>query len=197
MMLKPRCHSGCQEFRSRSIAAFTLLEMLVTLTVIAAIAAVVAPMLSDDTRLRVMAASSIMSSDIELAQVMTISHPDLPVTVKFDADKATYWLAYAVAPDTPITRDDTGEPYSVTLGAGRARGAAGVTLALDQMTGGAMTFAAHGGLTDFTTTPLIKFACGTRGIQLSIAPDTGSITESEFTPQQKQQDAKAPPVKGG
>src|SRR5688572_2454757 len=104
-------------------AAFTLIEVLVALTLVAALAAIVAPMFSDDSRLRVMAASSIISSDIELAQVMTISHPDNPVVVCFDPGNASYWLAYAADPDTPLSREDTGEPYQVTLGLDRARSA--------------------------------------------------------------------------
>lgn len=160
--------------------AFTLVEMLIALTVMATIAAVVAPMLGDDSRLRVMAASSIIASDIELAQVMTIAHPDQPVVVRFDANTNSYWLAYSATPNTPLPREDNGESYIVTLGEGRARGATGVTFALEQATNDTISFAAHGGLTDFTQTPLVKVSKGMRGIQLAVAPNTGSITESEF-----------------
>ena len=175
----PRCAT---KTIMRSRFGFTLLEMLVTLTVVAAIAAAVAPMLSDDSRVRVMAASSIIASDIELAQVMTIAHPNSPVVVRFDPAHAKYWLAYAATPDTPIARDDTGEPYVVTLGEGRARSAAGVALAVEQMASDRMTFASHGGLINFTTTPLIKVTTGSRGIQLAVSPTTGSVHESEIAP---------------
>jgi len=171
---------------SRSVrSAFTLLEMLVALTILAAVASVVAPMLSDDSRLRAMAASCVLSSDIELAQVMTISHPDKPVVVRFAANAPRYWLAYASTPDTPLLREDNGEPYDVTLGFGRARGADGVTIALDQVTSNTITFAAHGGLDDFTHSPVVRLARNTRGIQLAISPNTGSIRESDFTPDKK------------
>ncbi len=161
--------------------AFTLIEVLVALTLVAAIAAVVAPMFSDDSRLRVMAASGIVRSDIELAQVMTISHPDDPVVVCFDPDNATYWLAYAADPTTPLPREDTGEPYQVTLGVDRARSAAAVSVTVEQMTSNRIEFAAHGGLTTFTTTPLINLVCGSQGIQLSIKPATGTVTESRMS----------------
>ena len=169
-----------QRRRNGFRSAFTLIEMLITLTVMAAIAATVAPMLSDDSRLRVMAASSIISSDIELAQVMTIAHPDQPVVVRFNPNTNTYWLAYSATPNTPLPREDNGESYTVTLGEGRARGATGVKFVLEQATNNTIGFAAHGGLTDFTQTPLVKVSKGTRGIQLAVAPNTGSITESEF-----------------
>jgi len=161
-----------------------------TLTLIAALAAVVAPMLSDDSRLRVMAASSVMSSDIELAQVMTIAHPDKPVVVRFDPDHSQYWLAYASSPGTPLTREDTGETYLVTIGEGRARGSSGVTFTLEQVPSNTLSFASHGGLTDFTIQPKIKLARGAKGIQLAIAPNTGTITESDYTPEQKQEVVK-------
>jgi prepilin-type N-terminal cleavage/methylation domain-containing protein len=160
--------------------AFSLIEMLVALTIVAALASVVAPMFSDDSRLRVMAASSIIASDIELAQVMTIAHPDAPVVVRFQPSLGKYWLAYSASPNTPIAREDTGASYVVTLGEGRARGASGVTLVVEQMSSDTITFAPHGGLNDFTTTPLIKVSMGTRGIQLAVAPNTGSIRETEF-----------------
>lgn len=161
--------------------AFTLLELLVTVVIAATLAAIVSPMFSDDSRLRVMAASSIVASDIELAQVMTISRPDKPVVVSFDADGATYWLAYASSPGTALTLAGATEPYEVTLGEGRARGAAGVALAIADMTSDRIAFAAHGGLIDFTTTPLVKLTSGERGIQLAVTPATGSIVETDFS----------------
>lgn len=163
--------------------AFTLLEMLVALTLMAALAAVVAPMFSDDSRLRVMAAASILASDIELAQVMTIAHPEQPVCVRFNPDKATYWLAYASAPDTPIVREDNGEIYEVMLGAGRARSAAGVSIAVANMTSNTITFAPHGGLNDFTSSPQITLTDGLRGIQLTVSANTGSVDELDLQSQ--------------
>lgn len=168
--------------RHRLRCAFTLLEMLVVLTIVVAVAAMAAPMFSDDSRLRVMAASSVLASDIELAQVMTISYPQTPVVVRFDPANNRYWLAYASDPVTPLPREDTGEPYEVALGTGRARAAAGVSMSVDGLPSDTLAFAAHGGLTDFTVAPLIRFTHGDCGIQLAISANTGSIVESEFDP---------------
>jgi len=158
--------------------AFTLLEMLVTITVVAVVAAVVAPMFSDDNRLHLMAGSSVLASDIELAQVMTISFPDQAVVVKFDPSKQTYWLAYASDPDTPITRTDTNEPYLVMLGKGRALSAQGVQMQLVQVANDTLEFNAQGGLVDFTATPSIQLTRGGSKITLAVATATGTVSET-------------------
>ena len=160
---------------------FTLMEMLVTITIIAVAATVVAPALQDDGRLRLMAASSVLSSDIELAQVMTISYPNEPVVVRFDPSSRKYWLAYASAPDTPITREGDGSPYEVTFGQGRAASAADVDIALSELSDNTLSFNAQGGLTNFTSTPAIQLSRTGGAITLSIAPTTGTVTETVGT----------------
>jgi len=160
---------------------FTLLEMLITITILAVVASVVTPMFSDDNRLRLMAASSVISSDIELAQVMTISYPDQPVVVRFDAGKQMYWLAYAADSETPIVRETTGEPYVVVIGQGRASTAQNVSLKIADMTNDGLTFAASGGLVDFATTPMIELSRNGAAVTLTISPNTGTITEHDGT----------------
>lgn len=157
---------------------FTLLEMLVTITVVAVVAALVAPMFSDDNRLHLMAGSSVLASDIELAQVMTISFPDRAVVVRFDPTTQTYWLAYSTDPETPLNRTDTGEPYLVTLGQGRALSAQGVQMTPVQVANNMLEFNAQGGLVDFTATPSIQLTRGGSKIILAIAASTGTISET-------------------
>ena len=99
-MLRLRSHA-------RRRTAFTLLELMVSVTIIAVAAAAVIPSYSDSGRARVIAATSIITSDIELAQVMTISYPSEPVVVRFDPAQNRYWLAYADSPETPIARPRT------------------------------------------------------------------------------------------
>ena len=70
--------------RERCRAGFSLVEVMVVLTIMATVAVLVLPEGSGEDRLRVMGAADIIASDIELAQVMTISYPDEPVIVKFD-----------------------------------------------------------------------------------------------------------------
>lgn len=164
--------------RSTIRRGFTLLEMLVTISIIAVAAVLVAPAFNDDARLRLTAASSVLSSDIELAQVMNISYPASPVIVRFEPENQRYWLAYADTPDTPLTREVNGQPYLVEFGVGRASSAADVTFTVDQMTDDTLAFNAQGGLTNYQVTPTIELCRADSAVTLSVAPTTGTVTES-------------------
>ena len=134
--------------------------------------------MSDDSRLRLMAAARVVTSDIEMAQVMTISNPADPVVVRFEPVAAKYWLAYSTTPTDPIKRSGTNDDYEVILGQGRASSATGVSMFLTDMAFNTLSFDVHGGLMDITASPRIRLSAGSRWIQLSIAPTTGSITET-------------------
>jgi hypothetical protein len=152
--------------------------MFVTVALVAIVAASVLPALSDDTRLRLMAASAVIASDIELAQTMTISQPDDAVVVRFAANKNSYWIAPATDTETPITREVSGEPYEIELGKGRASSADGVTFVLHDMGTDMLEFNAQGGLRSFVNTPVVELRLGTQKVSLSVNPTTGSITET-------------------
>jgi prepilin-type N-terminal cleavage/methylation domain-containing protein len=165
--------------RVRRCEAFTLFEVLMTITIIAIVVMLLAPSFSDDTILRLRAASSVMRSDIEMAQVMTIAYPKDPVIVRFEPATNQYWLAAASTPDTPLTRPDTGQPYRVVLGSGRASSASGVTFTLTDVDSDTLVFNPQGGLEDFTASPRITLTLDARTIDLDIAPSTGTISETE------------------
>jgi prepilin-type N-terminal cleavage/methylation domain-containing protein len=164
--------------RRRHGPGFTLFEMLVTISIIAIVVVAVAPRSGNNARLRVMAASTIITSDLELAQVMTIAHPDRPVVVRFEPSKEQYWLAYADAPDTPITREETGEDYIVTLGQGRASSAAGVDIIVHNAPDKTITYNAQGGLENFIADIRIKLTLDGEQINLDLSPATGRVTET-------------------
>ena len=111
MRKRPQCHSG----------GFTLIDLMMTLTIIAVMATVLIPRMGDGGRVRLIAGSRVLSSDIEMAQIMTISNPTAPIVVKFEPSSSTYWLAPADDPDNPILRPGATQLYRVTFGAGRRR----------------------------------------------------------------------------
>lgn len=183
--------------------AYTLLEMLVVIAVIGTIAILAAPMLRDDGRLRLLAAAEIVTSDLQLAQIMTVAYPDDPVVVRFDDAGDRYWLAYADAPETPLPREGDGEPYLVVLGTGRASAAAGVVFRTVDMLGASLTWNAQGGLEDFLSTPMVELTAGPeRFVTLAVAPTTGRITqidgpapEEEPEPEPEKEEEVLPPSK--
>lgn len=160
---------------------FTLLELMLVVGIIAIITSMLMPMLIDQDRMRLMGASAVLTSDIEMAQSMSIADADNPHGVHFDAAKNCWWIAQTSTPDTPIVREDTGEKYLVTLGVDRGLAAEGVTFTIDQITGDHLGFDNRGGLAAFTAQPSIQFNLGTQWVKLSISPNTGTITETSGT----------------
>lgn len=164
--------------RSRLHRAFSLLEVLVSLTILALIGAMVLPGFNNEHQLRVMAAASILTSDIEYAQVLNITTPDMPVIVRIDPDNARYWLAYEWSPNTPIPREDTGEPYLVEFGTGRASAAQGVSITVVDPDHETFGFDPQGSVKDAATAPVITLTQGTESITTTIALSTGSISQA-------------------
>lgn len=162
---------------TRGRSAFTIFELMVTISIIAIIAVAVMPAVRSDDRLRVMAAASVLRSDIQAAQVMTIANPAAPVVVVFNAPKSMYWLAFASTPDTPLTREENGSPYFVVLGQGRGSAAANVQMQTANLNAETITFNPQGGLTGQVAPPSITLTAGPESIRLEITPMTGSMVE--------------------
>ena len=158
--------------------AVTLIELMVTIMIIVVAASIMLPEFSNDSRFRLMGAARMLASDIEMAQVMTIANPQQPMIVRFDGTNATYWLAYADTPETPIPGPAASGPYKVTFGEGRAKSAEGVSFTLNDIPDEKLVFNVQGGIDDLTTQPIITLNSDTRWIKLSIAPTTGTITET-------------------
>jgi prepilin-type N-terminal cleavage/methylation domain-containing protein len=167
--------------RLPACSAFTLIELMVVLAIAAVLATMVLPMMRNDDRLRLIAITSLIRSDLEYAQALSISQPSTPLLVKFDADAGQYHVARYSAIDTPIVREDTGMPYLVTLGVGRAASGAGLTLDIEGMVADCLLYDTHGGLLDFSNTPVITLQSATEWFKLAIEPTTGTITETRGT----------------
>jgi prepilin-type N-terminal cleavage/methylation domain-containing protein len=164
--------------RTPSRRGFTFIDLLVTLTIIAVMATLVLPTLKDDARLKLIGASRLVASDIELAQLMTIANPEEPTVVRFQTGTGEYWLAAAAAPDTPIDRAGIPGGYRVIFGQGDAQHVAGVTIAPADLDNDTLTFNAQGGVEDLTAEPTVLLMLDSKWIKLHISPTTGTITES-------------------
>ena len=159
----------------RSHSAFTLLELLIVIAVLAVVATFVFPLLGNDARLRVLAAADIVTSDIEFAQAMSVGDPSNPLVVRFDPAQARYWVAAASDPATPMTREDTGEPYLVTLGVGRAAPAENVTFTLSNITADTLEFDVYGTVVGDGTDPVVHLECDGETLDIIVSAATGSI----------------------
>jgi type II secretory pathway pseudopilin PulG len=164
--------------RCRDRRSFTLIDLLITMTVLVVLAGVILPRIQDDVRLRLIAASRILASDIELAQLMTIANPEAPTVVRLVSGTGEYWLATAATPETPIDRSGVPGAYRVIFGLGDAGHAGGVTIATVDIPNDTLAFNAQGGIADLTTEPAVIVMVGTQWIKLEISPTTGVIRES-------------------
>lgn len=163
----------------RSRRAFTFIELMVTVTIIAIISVMVMPLLGNDDRAKLMAATQLIMSDIENAQVLTIALPEDPIIVRLDPANNRYWLAPADDPETPILHESTGQPYLVTFGQGRALVADGVVFTVASCPNNKIEFDANGALVDFTAAPTITITCGDETVEVFVAPTTGTVFERD------------------
>ena len=97
--------------------AFTLVEMMIVVLVMAIVAAAVLPNATADGTIRLVSAVNMLAADIEYAQSVSLSDPDDPALFRIDEKAEQYWLARASDPETPITKPG-GDPYVVTYGQG-------------------------------------------------------------------------------
>lgn len=151
---------------------FALIDLLVAVTLVVMITSLALPYLRDDSGLRLVAAAEILTSDIELAQIMTMSNPADPVLVRIDVGTGHYWLANLSSPNLPIIRPGTTEPYEVFFGQARARQARDVTLEPNADT---IQFNELGAL---DAPASISLRHGTRTLRLDVMSNTGTIWQS-------------------
>jgi len=158
--------------------AFTLLELLIAVTILAILSAMAVSGLTPNDGARLSGAAALIASDLEFAQSLSIANPDDLAAVRFNPDAvggATYWVALASDPSTPIDRPETEEPYLVQFGQGDAAQLTGVNLALTGATDQTLVFDQFGRLTTTDEVTLtLSNAAGTREVRVSAS--TGFVT---------------------
>ena len=120
---------------SRTRRAFTLIEVLITVVVMAIVVAVAIPSLSTTDGARLVGAANMVASDIEYAQSVAMAAPNDPGVFKTSADGTGYWVATASDPDTPILDMYSNDPHTITFGQGVAAELAGVTISVEEASG--------------------------------------------------------------
>lgn len=156
--------------------AFTMIEIMIVVAVIAILSAAAVPMLSATEHTKLRSAASIVLADLEFAQTESIANPATPRSVVFTTSTSTWNIITGTAPGTTVTNPIDKQPYSTKFGIGRAASLSGVTISSVSLgTGNAVQF---GGLgqTNLTNTGTVTLSCNSRTITLSIDPTTGEVS---------------------
>ena len=126
---------------------FTLIEMLLVLTILSIIASIVLPMALASSAGLADSTARLLWSDLEHAQVLAIARPNTRVALQVDADGLGWRLVDLDAPGTPLLDaiDDGYNARSLAVRFGHGRGAAYQDTTVGPA-GRAIVFDALGGL---------------------------------------------------
>ncbi len=102
----------------------SLLELMLVVAVLALVGALIMPMAVRGDSVTADATARLLASDLEHAQMLALSRPDLRVAVSIDSDEQGWRIVDADVPTIPlIDRVDDGDPgrtLAVRCGEGRA-----------------------------------------------------------------------------
>lgn len=99
----------------KSISAFTLMELIVVLTILAIIVAIVVPMVADTSgNMQAVAGARMVATDLQYAQNIAITE-QRPITVTFDTTTNSYSLSNA---SSTLIHPIYKTAYSIQFGAG-------------------------------------------------------------------------------
>jgi len=162
----------------------TLIDLLMTVAVIGIVVVAIAPTLSPSDPVRLVAAGTLLVSDIEYAQSATLANPSDPTVVRFDDKGAGYWLALASDPDQPIPRPGDGAEYRIYFGVGAAETLPGVSLDASSIPDLTLTFDAFGRLNTLQNQTL-SVINETGTMTVTITATTGAVRLSSQPVQSK------------
>ncbi|QQE11041.1 prepilin-type N-terminal cleavage/methylation domain-containing protein [Planctomycetota bacterium] len=156
--------------------AFTLVEVLMVVMILAIASAIGVPMLSDTTESKLTQAAKLISADIALAQNESITHGDNLRVMRVIEGSDTYWISTQSDTETPILDKAQGGSYLVKFGQGRASSLGGITIETvsfndDEMLG----FGLYGQL-DEGDDQTITLRKDSKRICLTIAASSGEVS---------------------
>lgn len=155
---------------------FTLVELIMTVLVIAIAAAMVVPRMTDSAATRALAAARMLAADLEYAQVYSITHSDDVCVVVFDTTNHRYDLALASDTATPLTHPTSLQPYRITFGQGQAYALTGVQITAVSVGGdNQLKFGAYGQL-DQAANATITVTCDGASAVVTVDAVTGETT---------------------
>ncbi|TVQ29960.1 MAG: hypothetical protein EA376_14350 [Phycisphaeraceae bacterium] len=155
--------------------AFTLVDMMVAITIMAIVIAVAMPTLSPDEGSRLIGGARMLASDLEYAQSVSLANPADVALVRFREDGDGYWLARESDPETPMLRPGfSEEAYEIIFGEGRAALLHDMTISLDGVTDNTLTFDAFARLTTLDDA-VITLQAPTRSVDVTVSSSTGSV----------------------
>jgi Tfp pilus assembly protein FimT len=166
----------------RGASAFTLVEAMIVVIVIAIVAVLAAPKLTATNASRLDAAGKMLVADLQFAQMYALSHADTRCAVKVHVGGESYSVVTNAATPfnctsaTILTDVVTDAAYTNVFGSGRAVPAKNVTVSGYSLGGdNCVVFGSLGEL-DQATTATITLQVGAKTRVVSIDPISGIAT---------------------
>ena len=155
--------------------AFTMIELMLVLAILATMAMLTIPMVRDHDATSVQAAASILRSDLERAQSMAMAYPDRRIGLRFDDDGRGWSLIDAEAPSTPLLDEFSGQPVSIRLGVGRGHVAPDVEVHAG-LNDSLLVFDSLGGLENPGPPVILQLNRATQTASVRVSSSTGWIS---------------------
>ncbi len=159
---------------------FTLVELLIVVSILGISAALAVPMLRNSELNQLRAAGDLLLADLAYAQAEAIAHADDRRVIVLDIAGNRYHLAAGSTAATPLT-DPVGKvPYRVTYGQGRAATLGAVRLSAISVGGDNQLGFGPFGQLDQTTPATITLTAGGRSLTVTLDPTTGQASAGQI-----------------